>query len=94
MTTRKPLHTFHIPLWDLLIRHGSRRVWNFVRISTMDDQNLNEKPLVVAIYLPYQEITKNMITAQNALLILNLVDKIVKEKFENFKTELSESKQL
>jgi hypothetical protein len=78
MTTRKPLHTFHIPVMGLaytidspirVAKYGISSV-----ISIMDDE-LIEK--MNAFYskkfdLPYQEI--------------------VKEKFENFKTELSESK--
>jgi hypothetical protein len=44
--------------------------------------------------LPYQEITQKIhdYRAERITSYLNLVDKIVKEKFENFKMELSESK--
>ncbi len=44
--------------------------------------------------IPYQEITQKMhdYRAERITSYLNLVDKIVKEKFENFKTELTESK--
>ena len=65
-------------------------------VSIMDDE-LIEK--MNAFYsekfdLPYQEITKKIhdYRAERITSYLNLVDKIVKEKFENFKTELSESK--
>lgn len=44
--------------------------------------------------IPYQEITQKMhdYRAERITSYLNLVDKIVKEKFESFKTELTESK--
>lgn len=44
--------------------------------------------------VPYQEITKKIhdYRAERITSYLNLVDKVVKDKFENFKTELSESK--
>ena len=100
MTTRKPLHTFHIPVMGLaytidspirVAKYGISSV-----ISIMDDE-LIEK--MNAFYskkfdLPYQEITQKIhdYRAERITSYLNLVDKIVKEKFENFKTELSESK--
>ncbi len=100
MTTRKPLHTFHIPVMGLaytidspirVAKYGISSV-----ISIMDDE-LIEK--MNAFYskkfdLPYQEITQKIhdYRAERIASYLNLVDKIVKEKFENFKTELSESK--
>ncbi|GEC73580.1 hypothetical protein FFL01_31190 [Flavobacterium flevense] len=45
--------------------------------------------------LPYQEISQKVsdYRAKRITSYLNLVDKIVKEKFENFKTELVESKE-
>lgn len=100
MTTIKPLHTFHIPVMGLaytidspirVAKYGISSV-----ISIMDDE-LIEK--MTSFYsqkfdLPYQEITQKMhdYRAERITSYLNLVDKIVKEKFENFKTELSESK--
>ena len=100
MTTHKPLHTFHIPVMGLaytidspirVAKYGISSV-----ISIMDDE-LIEK--MNAFYsekfdLPYQEITQKIhdYRAERITSYLNLVDKIVKEKFENFKTELSESK--
>lgn len=100
MTTRKPLHTFHIPVMGLaytidspirVAKYGISSV-----ISIMDDE-LIEK--MNAFYskkfdLSYQEITQKIhdYRAERITSYLNLVDKIVKEKFENFKTELSESK--
>ncbi|MFV8375206.1 hypothetical protein [Flavobacterium sp. LB1P71] len=100
MKTIKPLHTFHIPVMGLaytidspirVAKYGISSV-----ISIMDDE-LIEK--MNAFYskkfdLPYQEITQKIhdYRAERITSYLNLVDKIVKEKFENFKTELSESK--
>ncbi|MFV5691383.1 hypothetical protein ACM55K_05090 [Flavobacterium sp. LT1R49] len=100
MTTIKPLHTFHIPVMGLaytidspirVAKYGISSV-----ISIMDDE-LIEK--MNAFYskkfdLPYQGITQKIhdYRAERITSYLNLVDKIVKEKFENFKTELSESK--
>ncbi|MDI6050748.1 hypothetical protein QLS31_13010 [Flavobacterium sp. XS2P24] len=100
MTKNNPLHTFHIPVMGLaytidspirVAKYGISSV-----ISIMDDE-LIEK--MNAFYskkfdLPYQEITQKIhdYRAERITSYLNLVDKIVKEKFENFKVELSESK--
>ena len=100
MTTAKQLHTFHIPVMGLAytidspIRVGKYGISSV--ISIMDD-DLIEK--MNAFYsakfeIPYHEITQK-IHDYRALRItsyLNLVDKIVKEKFENFKAEIAESK--
>jgi hypothetical protein len=100
MTKNNPFHTFHIPVMGLaytidspirVAKYGISSV-----ISIMDDE-LIEK--MNAFYskkfdLPYQEITQKIhdYRAERITSYLNLVDKIVKEKFENFKTELSESR--
>jgi hypothetical protein len=100
MTTIKPLHTFHIPVMGLaytidspirVAKYGISSV-----ISIMDDE-LIEK--MNAFYskkcsLAYQEISQKVqdYRAKRITSYLNLVDTIVKEKFENFKTELAESK--
>ena len=100
MNTAKQLHTFHIPVMGLAytidspIRIGKFGISSV--ISIMDD-DLIEK--MNAFYsakfeIPYHEITQK-IHDYRALRItsyLNLVDKIVKEKFENFKVEIAESK--
>ncbi len=100
MTSAKQLHTFHIPVMGLAytidspIRVGKYGISSV--ISIMDD-DLIEK--MNAFYsakfeIPYHEITQK-IHDYRALRItsyLNLVDKIVKEKFENFKAEIAESK--
>lgn len=94
------LHTFHIPVMGLaytidspirVAQYGISSV-----ISIMDDE-LIEK--MNAFYskkfdLPYQEISQKIsdYRAKRITSYLNTVDKIVNTKFENFKTELSESK--
>lgn len=100
MTTTKPLHTFHIPVMGLAYTIDSPiRVAKFGISSVISiiDDDLIEK--MSAFYsskfnLPYQEITQKMhdYRAKRITTYLNLVDKIVKDKFENFKNELSESK--
>ncbi|MDR6966271.1 hypothetical protein J2X31_000264 [Flavobacterium arsenatis] len=101
MTANTPLHTFHIPVMGLAYTIDSPiRVAQFgisSVISIVDDE-LIEK--MNAFYskkfdLPYQEITQKIhdYRAERITSYLNLVDKIVKEKFEHFKNELSESKQ-
>ncbi|HLF51166.1 hypothetical protein [Flavobacterium sp.] len=100
MTTTKPLHTFHIPVMGLAYTIDSPiRVANYGISSVISiiDDDLIEK--MNAFYsekfnLPYQEITQKIhdYRAERVTSYLNLVDKIVKEKFENFKTELAESK--
>ena len=100
MSKNNQLHTFHIPVMGLaytidspirVAKYGISSV-----ISIIDDE-LIEK--MNAFYskkfdVPYQEITQKIhdYRAERITSYLNLVDKIVKEKFENFKTELSESK--
>lgn len=94
------LHTFHIPVMGLAYTIDSPiRVAQFgisSVISIMDD-DLMEK--MNAFYskkfqLPYEEITQKIhdFRAKRITSYLNLVDKIVKDKFEKFKTEIQESK--
>ncbi|WP_188049554.1 hypothetical protein [Flavobacterium sp. GP15] len=100
MTTLKPLHTFHIPVMGLAytidspIRVGKYGISSV--ISIMDDELIEKMNAFYSAKfdLPYQEITQKIhdYRAERITSYLNLVDKIVKEKFENFKTELSESK--
>ena len=100
MTTLKPLHTFHIPVMGLaytidspirVAKYGISSV-----VSIMDDELIEKMNAFYSekFNLPYQEITQKIhdYRAERITSYLNLVDKIVKEKFENFKTELSESK--
>ncbi|MBC5836404.1 hypothetical protein [Flavobacterium muglaense] len=101
MTTTKPLHTFHIPVMGLAYTIDSPvRVakYGISSVISIIDDDLIEK--MSAFYsskfnLPYQEITQKMhdYRAERVTSYLNLVDKIVKDKFESFKNELAESKQ-
>ena len=98
--TNKQLHTFHIPVMGLAFTIDSPiRVakYGISSVIALADDELIEK--MRAFYsekfdVPYQEITKKIhdYRAERITSYLNLVDKIVKDKFENFKTELSESK--
>jgi hypothetical protein len=100
MTTTKPLHTFHIPVMGLAFTIDSPiRVakYGISSVISIADDDLIEK--MRAFYsekfdLPYHEITQKIhdYRAERITSYLNLVDKIVKEKFENFKKELAESK--
>jgi hypothetical protein len=100
MTTNKQLHTFHIPVMGLAFTIDSPiRVakYGISSVISIADDELIEK--MRAFYsekfdVPYQEITQKIhdYRAERISSYLNLVDKIVKEKFENFKNELSESK--
>ncbi|WP_395050505.1 hypothetical protein [Flavobacterium sp.] len=101
MTTNKQLHTFHIPVMGLAFTIDSPiRVakYGISSVISIADDELIER--MRAFYsrkfdVPYQEITQKIhdYRAERITSYLNLVDKIVKEKFENFKTELAESKQ-
>ncbi|MBX9807902.1 MAG: hypothetical protein K2X95_08905, partial [Flavobacteriaceae bacterium] len=101
MTTNKQLHTFHIPVMGLAFTIDSPiRVakYGISSVISIADDELIEK--MRAFYsekfdVPYQEITQKIhdYRAERITSYLNLVDKIVKEKFESFKTELAESKQ-
>ncbi|SHG07328.1 hypothetical protein SAMN05444396_104163 [Flavobacterium segetis] len=100
MTTLKPIHSFHIPVMGLaytidspirVAKYGISSV-----ISIMDDELIEKMNAFYSkkFNLPYQEITQkiNDYRAERITSYLNLVDKIVTEKFENLKTELLESK--
>jgi len=100
MTTTKPLHTFHIPVMGLAYTIDSPiRVakYGISSVISIIDDDLIEK--MNSFYstkfdIPYQEITQKIhdYRAERITSYLNLVDKIVKDKFENFKNELAESK--
>jgi hypothetical protein len=100
MNTTKQLHTFHIPVMGLSytidspIRVGKYGISSV--ISIVDDELIEKMNAFYSakFEIPYNEITQK-IHDYRALRItsyLNLVDKIVKEKFENFKAEIAESK--
>ncbi len=101
MITNKQLHTFHIPVMGLAFTIDSPiRVakYGISSVISIADDELIEK--MRAFYsekfdIPYHEITKRMhdYRAERIMSYLNLVDKIVKEKFENLKIEFAESKE-
>ena len=101
MTANKNLHTFHIPVMGLAFTIDSPiRVGHFgisSVISIVDDELIEKMNAFYSkkFNLPYQEITQKIqdYRAERITSYLNLVDKIVKEKLDAFKTELSESKQ-
>ncbi|SDH92284.1 hypothetical protein [Winogradskyella thalassocola] len=100
MALTKSLHSFHIPVMGLAYTIDSPiRVaqYGISSVVSIIDDELIEK--MNAFYskkfnLPYQEITKKAqdYRAERITSYLNLADTIVKEKFSNFKAELSESK--
>lgn len=95
-----PLHTFHIPVMGLAYTIDSPiRVaqYGISSVVALADDDLIEKMRNFysnKFNIPYEEITQKFhdYRAERITSYLNLVDKIVKEKFENFKTELAESK--
>ncbi|MBL0013741.1 MAG: hypothetical protein IPP30_08405 [Flavobacterium sp.] len=100
MNSTPSLHTFHIPVMGLAFTIDSPiRVAHFGidSVISITDDELIEK--MRAFYsakfkVPYEEISNKIddFRARRITHYLNLVDQIVKEKFENFKTELIESK--
>ena len=100
MNSNQAIHTFHIPVMGLAFTIDSPiRVAHFGidSVISITDDELIEK--MRAFYsekfqVPYEEISNKTddFRAIRITRYLNLVDQIVKEKFENFKTELIESK--
>jgi hypothetical protein len=98
--TKTPLHTFHIPVMGLAYTIDSPiRVaqYGISSVVSIADDDLIEKMrnfYSTKFNLPYEEISQKFqdYRAERITSYLNLVDKIVKEKFESFKTELAESK--
>ncbi|MBP6558058.1 MAG: hypothetical protein KA213_06805 [Flavobacterium sp.] len=100
MPTTNNIHTFHIPVMGLAYTIDSPiRVaqYGISSVISITDDELVEK--MRAFYskkfsLPYQEITQKCddYRAERIKHYLNLVDTIVKDKFENFKNELAENK--
>jgi len=98
--TKNPLHTFHIPVMGLAYTIDSPiRVaqYGISSVVSIADDDLIEKMrnfYSTKFNLPYEEISQKFhdYRAERITSYLNLVDKIVKEKFENFKSELAESK--
>ncbi|UUW09655.1 hypothetical protein NLG42_02400 [Flavobacterium plurextorum] len=98
--TKTPLHTFHIPVMGLAYTIDSPiRVakYGISSVVSIADDDLIEKMrnfYSTKFNIPYEEISQKFhdYRAERITSYLNLVDKIVKEKFETFKTELTESK--
>lgn len=98
--TKTPLHTFHIPVMGLAYTIDSPiRVaqYGISSVISIADDDLIEKMrnfYSTKFNLPYEEISQKFhdYRAERITSYLNLVDKIVKQKFESFKTELTESK--
>lgn len=100
MTQKESLHSFHIPVMGTAFTIDSPiRVAHYgisSVISIIDDELIERMNAFYSskFNLAYQEIS-GKIQDHRALRItsyLNLVDKIVKDKFEDFKKELLESK--
>jgi len=94
-------HTFHIPVMGLAYTVDTPiRVAQFgisSVISIVDDELLEKMKVFYSkkFQIPFEEISQK-VTDYRALRItsyLNLVDRIVKEKFEGFKAELAENAQ-
>ncbi|MEO8515289.1 MAG: hypothetical protein ABI426_01025, partial [Flavobacterium sp.] len=93
---KTPIHTFHIPVMGLAYTIDSPiRVahYGISSVISITDDELIEK--MRAFYskkfsIPYQEISRKFqdYRAERITSYLNLVDRIVKEKFENFKKEI------
>ncbi|MBE8727159.1 hypothetical protein [Flavobacterium hungaricum] len=98
--TKSNLHTFHIPVMGLAYTIDSPiRVaqYGISSVIALADDDLIEKMrnfYSTKFNFPYEEISQKFhdYRAERITSYLNLVDKIVKEKFENFKTELAGSK--
>lgn len=96
----KSIHTFHIPVMGLAYTIDSPirvAAYGISSVISITDDELIEK--MRAFYsekfsIPYQEISQKFhdYRAERITHYLNLVDTIVNDKFEKFKTELSESK--
>ncbi|SHL22737.1 hypothetical protein [Flavobacterium saccharophilum] len=97
---KTPLHTFHIPVMGLAYTIDSPiRVaqYGISSVISIADDDLIEKMrnfYSTKFNFPYEEISQKFhdYRAERITSYLNLVDKIVKQKFESFKTELAESK--
>ncbi|MCD0467349.1 hypothetical protein [Flavobacterium sp. ENC] len=98
--SKNNLHTFHIPVMGLaytidspirVAQYGISSV-----ISIADDELIEKMRLFYSTKFnePYHEISQKIqdYRAERITSYLNLVDKIVKQKFESFKMELAESK--
>ncbi|MEC4049229.1 hypothetical protein OX284_007290 [Flavobacterium sp. SUN046] len=96
----KSIHTFHIPVMGLAYTIDSPirvAAYGISSVISITDDELIEKMRAFyseKVSIPYQEISQKFhdYRAERITHYLNLVDTIVNDKFEKFKTELSESK--
>jgi len=101
MDTNKPIHTFHIPVMGLaytidspirVAQYGISSV-----ISIIDDEIIEKMHLFYSkkFHLTYEGISNKIhdYRAQRITAYLDMVDDVVKQKFEVFKQELAESKE-
>ena len=100
MKVQLSTHTFHIPVMGLAFTIDSPiRVaqYGIDSVISIADDDLIEKMnafYAIKFKIPYQEITQKVqdYRAKRITSYLNLVDTVVKEKFEQYKAELIQSK--
>ncbi len=101
MNTTKPIHTFHIPVMGLaytidspirVAQYGISSV-----ISIIDDEIIEKMHHFYSkkFHFNYEGISNKIhdYRAKRITAYLNMVDDVVKQKFEAFKSELAESKE-
>jgi hypothetical protein len=102
MNTNNPIHTFHIPVMGLAYTIDSPiRVAHYgisSVISIIDDELIEKMHSFYSkkFHLNYEGISNKIYDyrAERITAYLNMVDDLVKEKFETFKQELVESKEV
>lgn len=101
MNTNNPIHTFHIPVMGLAYTIDSPiRVAHYgisSVISIIDDEIIEKMHTFYSkkFHLNYEGISNKIhdYRAERITAYLNMVDDVVKQKFEAFKQELVESKE-
>lgn len=101
MNTNNPIHTFHIPVMGLAYTIDSPiRVAHYgisSVISIIDDEVIEKMHTFYSkkFHLNYEGISNKIhdYRAERITAYLNMVDDVVKQKFEAFKQELVESKE-
>jgi hypothetical protein len=101
MNTNNPIHTFHIPVMGLAYTVDSPiRVAHYgisSVISIIDDEVIEKMHTFYSkkFHLNYEGISNKIhdYRAERITAYLNMVDDVVKQKFEAFKQELVESKE-
>jgi len=101
MNTNQPVHTFHIPVMGLAYTIDSPiRVAHYgisSVISIIDDELIEKIHSFYSkkLHLNYEGISTKIhdYRAERITAYLNMVDDVVKQKFEAFKQELTESKE-